>query len=113
MPALSPRADLGETQMSRKSQRSGVAAAVLVMALALGSPAHAAGLPDLGHVPTLFHQAWQWLASVLPGGGPVPEARPGMPTQDSWRQKSMVGVAPSTPPVKAAADKSAGVDPNG
>jgi hypothetical protein len=96
--------------MSRNIQRRGIAAAVLIVALVLGSPAHAAGLMDSGHVPTLFHQAWQWLASVLPGGGP--ETRPSPPAQGSWRQKAVTSTDP-TQPVKATADKSAGVDPNG
>jgi len=100
--------------MSRKSRRRGVAAAVLILALALGSPAHAAGLPDWGHVPILFHQAWQWLASVLPGGGPVPAVRPGTPVQGgSVRQKSVISIVPNTPSAKTTPEVGAGVDPNG
>jgi hypothetical protein len=99
--------------MSRKIQRRGVAAAVLILTLVLGSPAHAAGLPDWGHVPTLFHQAWQWLASVLPGAGPLPEGRPAAPAQGSGPRKSLTGAAPADPTLEPAADKGAGVDPNG
>jgi hypothetical protein len=95
-------------------QRRGVAAAFLILALALGAPAHAAGLPDWGTVPTLFHEAWQWLASVLPGAGPRHEARPSAPGRGSG-QKSLIGVNPNNPPVvpSSDADKGAGVDPNG
>ncbi len=98
--------------MSRKIQRRAVAAAVLILVLALGSPVHAAGLPDWGHVPTLFHEAWQWLASVLPGAGHQREARPGTPAQGSTR-KSVISLDPKAPPIEKSVDTGLGVDPNG
>jgi len=99
--------------MSRNIQRRGIAAAVLILALVLGSPAHAAGLPEWGHVPSVFHQAWQWLASVLPGAGAGTESRPGTPAQGSWRPKAVISTDPNFPPVKITADNGVGVDPNG
>lgn len=99
--------------MSRNMQRRVVAAALLILALALGSPAHAAGLPGWGHTSSLFDQVWHWLASVLPGTGPVPVAHPGTPGQGSWRQKSTLSTSPGIPTLKPTTDVSAGVDPNG
>jgi hypothetical protein len=105
--------------MSRKFQRRGVAVAVLALALVLAAPAHAAGLSDWGHVPTLFHQAWQWLANVMPGGT---EARPMAPTATpggALHEKSGLGVDPNGGTVVPSAgsgsrtDFLAGVDPNG
>lgn len=101
--------------MSRKFQREGVAVAVLVLALLAATPAHAAGLSEWGQVPTLLHQAWQWLANVLPGGA---GARAGLHStgQDPRQEKVKLGVDPNGDPASATssdADKGAGVDPNG
>jgi hypothetical protein len=105
--------------MSRKSQRRGVVAAVLALALVLGTPAHAAGLSDWVHVPTLFHQAWQWLNTVLPGG--VGTRPPGAATtpEGAVREKSGLGVDPNGGTVTTSAcrgtscDNLGAVDPNG
>jgi hypothetical protein len=62
--------------MSRKLQRRGFAAVVLVSALILAAPAHAAGLPDWGDASTLLHRAWLWLGSLVPGTGSARQEAP-------------------------------------
>jgi len=100
--------------MSRKLQRRGVVAAVLALALVLGTPAHAAGLSDWVHVPTLFHQAWQWLNTVFPSGGGTRQTTPA----GSFHEKSGPGVDPNGTVVTSACrgtncDNPGAVDPNG
>jgi hypothetical protein len=96
--------------MSRKFQKKGVAVAALLLALLAATPAHAAGLSNWLDVPSL-HQAWQWIANLLPGGVEFhPSAR-------ATQEKVKMGVDPngvsadSTPPTEI--EKGAGVDPNG
>src|SRR3954463_14840303 len=97
--------------MSRKFQRKGVAVAVLLLALVAATPARAAGLSDWGPVPTLLHQAWQWLAYALPGGvGGRPPAPPPTPA-GQLQEKSGPGVDPNGAP--AIPTGGPGVDPNG
>lgn len=98
--------------MSRKFQRKGVAVAALLLALLAATPAHASGLSNWLDVPVL-HSAWQWLASLLPGGAEVrPEGR-------ALHEKVMLGVDPNgapaaaTTPTQTQSDKGGGVDPNG
>jgi len=103
--------------MSRKLKRSGVAfITVVALALVLAAPAHAAGLSDWGKVPTVFHQAWQWIAKVLPGGA-RPRALSGLTAQRATQEKVKMGVDPNgvdtTSSTPADGDKGAGVDPNG
>jgi hypothetical protein len=99
--------------MSRKFRRRG-AAAVFALALFVTPPAHAAGLSDWVRFPTLLHQAWQWLDSMLPGGAVSrPECRSG---QGSIREKVLPGADPtgaSASSTSTEAEKGAGVDPNG
>lgn len=99
--------------MSRRIQRRGVAAAALALTLVLGTPAHAANLSDWIHVPTLVHQAWQWVGTLLPGGAvarPEGQAR-------STHQKVKLGedsnVDSGATLPRIEIDKGAGVDPNG
>ena len=98
--------------MFRKFQRKGVAVVVLSLALLAATPAHASSLPDWGsHVPALLHQAWHWLANVLPGGAGIRSAVPTTTPTGSIHQKSGLGVDPNGAPVIPTFLH--GIDPNG
>ena len=90
--------------MSQRFVRQAVTAAALAASLALGTPAHAAGLPEPGSM-SLFEQVSHWLTSMWPGDGPILE-------------KSGPGVDPDGSPVRPSTactecDRGAGVDPDG
>jgi len=97
--------------MSRKFQRKGVAVAVLLLALVAATPAHASGLSDWSSVPTLLHQAWQWLAHALPGGAGVRPTAPTPIPAGQLQEKSGLGVDPNGAPV--VPNNIGAVDPNG
>ena len=104
--------------MSRKLQRRGVVAAVLVLALVMVTPAHAAGLSDWVHVPTLFHQAWQWLYTVLPGGAGTRPIGAAATPEGAVHEKSGLGVDPNGTVSTSSCsgtncDNLGAVDPNG
>lgn len=103
------------------SPKRGVAVVVLVLALVLAAPAHAASLSGWSDVPTLLHSAWQWLDNLLPGaGGGRVRAYTNALKPSAIHEKSTAAVDPNgnrltttPPPCETGCDRGAGVDPNG